>query len=80
MGALIHPPPQGDPGGLRRLDRKTKSAWARTSVPFVRKGGTGRGGECPERPPVGRPRGNPDLLQFLANLSNLLDERFPHTG
>ena len=43
LAALIHPPPLGESGGLKRLDRPPRSCLVQSSVPSVGKVGTGRG-------------------------------------
>ena len=72
LAALIHPPPPGDPGGPRRLERPPRSHPGPISVSFVRKEGNGRGNVL-NAPSVGCWRGNPNQPSFLANLSQMRD-------
>ena len=63
LAALTHPPPWGDPRGLRRLDRLPRSFLGPDQGTFCQKEVTGRGTSWV--PSYGMPQGQLDRPQFL---------------
>ena len=64
LGALIHPPPRGDPRGLRKPERQQKTQLAPNLCGLLLEGGALEQ-ECPERPPVGQPYWPQFLVKLL---------------